>query len=181
MQEVASATSDSCDPVDCSPPGSSVQSSSITDLPTCRRWQTRLQNPLGGLEIRVVYLTAWERRLVRKRINPGKIETAHILDTESVESPEFLSRTAGWIPSHFPTEGKRHLLYIPSLVYCDSMAQGRNIYKITYMYFLIKKGFGVKLCFSWRSVGRKNYPDPKLPWCIFHVRSRYWLRASLVA
>ena len=54
-----------------------------------------------------------------------------------------------WMDSkYFPTEGKRHLLYIPSLVYCDSMAQGRNIYKITYMYFLIKKGFGVKLCFS---------------------------------
>ena len=53
------------------------------------------------------------------------------------------------------------------------MAQGRNIYKITNMYFLIKKrvwGENVLLLkVSWR----KNYPDPKLPWCIFHVRSRY--------
>ena len=49
------------------------------------------------------------------------------------------------------------------------------------MYFLIKKGIRSKNVLLLKVSWGKNYPDPKLPWCIFHVRFRYWAGASLVA
>ena len=81
----------------------------------------------------------------------------------------------------FPFQKGRDTCFIFLLVYCDAMAQERNIYKITYMYFLIKKGIRSKNVLLLKVSWGKNYPDPKLPWCIFHVRFRYWAGASLVA